>query len=178
MGKDQPRENNGQWAKSPVTGKTPPIVTPHLSFVSLPGEEDANGRNTSVDAAWDAFFYRGVGEEQYVKDHTEPYEYSEKVIRTFSSGEPWREKTTRSLATGELAQRAREAFGVDDENVDVFIVYKHTDDGYSEVTREDRMEHSLECGDQRKTFGTGWSRNGLEELLAWLDNGGDSDDGE
>ncbi len=161
----QPRKKNGQWGTAPRKAITPPI--PPIRAAS---PASLRVGDPAVAEAWRAynaaFRYRGVGEEEYVDSYLRRVEYHEHTTRDFGDGETWQRRTTRSLASGELADRVRLAFGVEDPEEDVTIVYISEDGGYSQHTRENDYSHTIECaGHSREFDGYG----SVDKLVEWLD---------
>jgi len=82
---------------------------------------------------------------------------------------PYPTKYKKSLVGGELADRVRHAFGITG-GAPVLITEEIVSGGYSEYTQEDYYNFTIECAGQSQDFEGDLSWNGLNKLLAWLDN--------
>jgi hypothetical protein len=81
---------------------------------------------------------------------------------------PYPTSYTKSLITGELADRIRERLGVD-APAPVFLTEKCVSGGYSEYTQENDYYHTIETGGHTVEMEAGWSWNPITSLINWLD---------
>jgi hypothetical protein len=83
---------------------------------------------------------------------------------------PWPDEHTKSVATGELAERVRQAFGITDTAASVYIIETESYGG-TEATQEHFKSIALECAGQTKEFDDGMSGPfAFNRMLEWLDD--------
>lgn len=73
---------------------------------------------------------------------------------------------TKSLATGELAERIRRAFKIEDPEAEVWLIEESDDASYSEYTQEQYAHFKVECDGREKRFSGIFS---FDYMLKWLD---------
>jgi len=82
---------------------------------------------------------------------------------------PYPTSYTKSIITGELADRIRERLGVD-SSAPVFITETVESGGYSEYTQENDYSHTVQVGEHTlELAGSCWTSNGITALINWLD---------
>jgi hypothetical protein len=88
-----------------------------------------------------------------------------------STAEEWPYPTrySKSLITGELADRIRERLGQNAGKPPVFITEQVVSGGYSEYTQENDYYHTINVGSETVEIGPEWHGNGIRALTDWLD---------
>jgi hypothetical protein len=89
-------------------------------------------------------------------------------VGRLASDWPYPTQYTKSLITGDLADRVRTRLGLTPE-VPVLLTEERISGGYSEYTQETDYNHTITCGQHTIQLRSGYERNGLTSLLNWLD---------
>jgi hypothetical protein len=81
---------------------------------------------------------------------------------------PYPTSYTKSLITGDLADKIRERLGAE-PHVPVMLTEKRVSGGYSEYTQENDYEHTITVGNETVELESDWTGNGIVALTNWLD---------
>jgi len=82
---------------------------------------------------------------------------------------PYPTRYSKSLITGDLADKIRERLGVE-SHVPVMITEEVVSGGYSEYTQENDYNHTITVGEHTLELQGSYSDNGLNKLINWLDS--------